>query len=179
MITQLQNPKTQTYKDFKKLINSNSFPWQWHNVSTRLDPEVIETPKFTCHNISFYTHPFLMRPEGNPSKFPTVSSPYVNGAVEVFSEILEYNNVQFHTFLRMAVNCVHPFPEVRNSIPHIDHPFDHKNILVYLTNSGGRIYVEDHHYDPKEDDAITFGGKVHFHQTPEKERRLALVATYI
>jgi len=178
-ITKLKNPKTKTYREFKKLINSTTFPWQWHSVSTRLDPKIIEDNGKIYHNISFYTHPFLTRPEGNPKKFPIISSPYVDGAVEVFSEILEYNNVEMYSFLRMGVNCVHPFEEIKNSIPHIDHPFEHNNILIYLTNAGGRIFVEDSFHDPEEDDVIIFEGKTHFHQTPASERRLALVATYI
>ena len=179
MIDKLINPKTNTYFEFKKLINSNIFPWQWNSISTRLDPKIKQENSETFHNISFYTHPFLLRPEGNPKRFPTISSPYVDGAIEVFSEILDYNNVQVNSFLRMCVNCVHPFDEIKNTIPHVDHPFDHKNILVYLTNAGGKTFVEDSYYDPKEDDVVVFGGRVHLHQTPAKERRIVLVATFL
>lgn len=183
MIKVLKNPKTNTYKEFKKLIESNQFPWQFHPVSTRLDPKVIEDNGNVYHNISFYTHPFLMRPELYPKKrYPSITSPYTDGASEVFLEIFNYNNVKINSFLRIAVNAVHPFDKVLTTIPHADHPFDHENALIYLTDSGGCTIVNGEYHDPKEDDVITFSTKnneLHHHQTPKSERRVVLVATFI
>ena len=84
--------------------------------------------------------------------------------------------------MRLSVNAVHPFANVLNSIPHVDHPFDHENALIYLTDAGGCTIVGDESFDPKEDDVITFSSKndqFHYHQTPENHRRVVLVATFI
>ena len=54
-----------------------------------------------------------------------------------------------------------------------------ENLLIYLTNAGGKTVVGDEYHDPREDDVITFGGDEHYHYTPEKERRIVIVATFI
>lgn len=178
MINQLQNPKTELYLDFKKLVFSPAFPWFYHEKSTDLG---CDDDDFV--NLPFYSHGFLTRPESTESKFSTVNSQYVDVVSKIFLEIFKYNNLKINYFIRLNANCVHPQETVLNTVPHTDHPFEHKNCLIYLTNSGGPTVIGNSKdntqmYEGKEDDVITFGGDIHFHKTPEKHRRLVLVATF-
>ena len=75
--------------------------------------------------------------------------------------------------------------------PHVDHKFPHTNMLIYLTDAGGKTIVEDISkreestfslslaHDPKEDDVVTFGGQYHCHELPKEKPRLVIVTTYI
>ena len=59
-----------------------------------------------------------------------------------------------------------------------------KNLIVYLTNAGGKTFVKNEdtskyeEHDPVEDDIILFTGE-HYMQTPRDKRRVILVATMI
>ena len=62
--------------------------------------------------------------------------------------------------------------------------YPHGNIIVYLTNAGGKTFVSNgdnspyEEHDPVEDDIILFSGK-HFMQNPSDNRRIILVATIL
>jgi len=76
----------------------------------------------------------------------------------------------------MNANCVHSDSVYQYSLPHIDHRFPHKNIIVYLTNSGGNTIIEEVPYEPKEDDVLIFEGE-HYIEKPKASRRIVLVST--
>ena len=56
------------------------------------------------------------------------------------------------------------------------HHFPHKNILLYLTDTGGKTFVEEEYHDPKEDDVIIFSGN-HWAELPKTGRRIVIVNT--
>ena len=174
MIKSLINPKTQLYLDFKKFVLSGDFYWSYNSDMTYQDP-----PNSNYTNIFYYSHMFLMRPGNNPFRFPKNNSDHLEFAAQVFLEIFKHNEIEINSFLRINANCVHPYSNILNTVPHTDHDYDHKNALIYLTNSGGCTVVENNVYDPKEDDVIIFGGESHYHQTPRQDRRVVLVATFI
>jgi hypothetical protein len=180
MILSLINPKTDNYKLLKNIILSDEFGWYYHDVSTLYgDEDYLESEKYS--NLSFYGHTFLDRPDG-PAKYgkktSSIKSQYFDLVHEVFEEILKYND--FHSdyfYLRMNANCIHSNLGPQCSIPHVDHRFPHKNIIVYLTSSGGSTVVNNYEYIPKEDDAILFGKNAHYLKRPLRDRRIILVAT--
>ncbi len=157
MIHQLENPKTVNYTDLKSLILDTNFNWCYSNST----------------GMPFYSHTLLDRPEG---KYSEVVSQYTEHAGCVVDEILRHNNKKYKFFLRSNVNCVHPDNDVQLSEPHVDHDFPHMNVVIYLTNSGGKTYCEDEFHDPKEDDVILFTGK-HWMERPKVGRRIILVTT--
>lgn len=173
MITVIRNPKTSSYLEHKKIILSDTFPWFWQNKSQH------ESNVKEGYNFPFYSHIFLRRPDFNFSSIPIVNSEYAQPLATILFEILQFNNLEVNCFLRINANCVHPEKTILGTAPHVDHNFDHKNIIVYLTNAGGKTFVGDESHDPKEDDVIIFGGETHYFQTPENQRRVVLVATYI
>jgi len=179
VITILNNPKTEAYFELKNHILSYDFAWYWNSKSTNYDNKINSNYDLSEYvNIPFYSHGFLKRPEDTLNKIPNCNSQYVDYASNVFLEILEHNNIKVNSFLRINANCVHPLEKILNSVPHVDHNYEHKNIIIYLTDSGGCTVVKNESYEPKEDDIITFGGEIHYMQTPQKNRRVILLATF-
>tara|TARA_R100000005_G_scaffold73281_1_gene40554 strand:- start:303 stop:848 length:546 start_codon:yes stop_codon:yes gene_type:complete len=177
MIEVLQNPKTDRYLELKKNILCNNFPWYWRPKSTVANLEVEGH-----RNIPHYSHTLLERPDVR--KFSETTSVYLEPYIKVAEEILEYNGIRSnYFFLRACINCVHPTSGIPYCIPHVDHHFPHKNLIMYITNSGGNTYVEGEQYFkkyeeyvPEEDDVVLFSGK-HYMQAPKEERRIVILST--
>lgn len=174
MITKLKNPFTESYLNFKELILSNNFPWFYNQLST-----CSKSNKKGYINTPFYNHAFLARPDSGSSKYPRVNSDNFNQAYYVLNEIFDHNNIHNECFIRISANSIEPVREKFFSIPHIDHNFPHKNIILYFTSAGGKTFVGDEFHDPKEDDIIMFDGLEHYLESPIEKRRIVLVATFI
>lgn len=176
LIKKLNNPTTFSYNSFKTFISTENFPWYYSSYTSVSSENSIEYQNHV--NLPYYFHHFLVRPDGFPQKTPIVNSEYFDTVSNIFLEIFEHNNIKINYFLRICANCVHPSEQIVNSVPHIDHLFEHKNAIIYLTNAGGSTLVGNDSHNPKEDDVIIFGGELHYHQTPLKDRRIVLVATF-
>ncbi len=157
-ITILKNYKTPKYTEFKELVMTDTFPWLYQDSD---------------NGMFFYCHSLLSRPE---DKYSEVCSQYAQLGMSVVAEILQHNNIQFKFFLRSAVNCLHPDNDVQLCEPHVDHYFPHINVIIYLTNTGGKTYCGDEFHDPKEDDVILMTGE-HWGERPKTGRRIILVNT--
>lgn len=171
MIQILHNSKSESYKQLKKEILSDNFPWHYQETTTDKDL------KYEGHqNVYNLGHNFLIRPEQNG--YSKINSKYFSHAFNVVREILSENGFSNDTyfFLRLNANCSIPVDGEQFSNPHIDHQFPHVNFLSYLTDTGGRTFVEGEEHDPSEDDTILFTGK-HYLELPKKGRRIVLVAT--
>ena len=159
-IKTLTNPCSIAYGHLKNVFLSGNFSWNYY------DSEV---------GVPYYGHILLNRPEIN--KYSSVHSEYLDQVVFVVDEILKHNNfTKDYFFLRSAVNCTHAEGTLLHSPQHEDHHFPHKNILLYLTDTGGRTFVEEEYHDPKEDDAIIFSGN-HWAELPKTGRRIVIVNT--
>jgi len=159
------NNKSKNYIDLKNLILSEDFPWF--------------LGKNDFDNFYFLSHPFLTRPESG-LRFPTATSDYIDLAHQVFMEICEDNNVTVDCIYRMGANMV--FPSANSDLAsnaHVDHMFDHHNMLIYLTDSGGSTIVGEHKYPAVEDGVLVFDGETHCHELPKLNRRVVFVATFL
>ena len=58
-------------------------------------------------------------------------------------EIFDYNDIRVGCFFRMCLNLVFPSGGIQLTIPHEDHFYPHKNVLVYFTNSGTLVFEAD------------------------------------
>jgi len=116
---------------------------------------------------------------------------------DVFNEILVYNDISYKTIYRLNFNSTF-YAHDKMSPPHVDHDYDHDNMIVYLNSfSDGKTHVfkkrwpesefsirpTDMKYSFKgqEDDIITFDG-LHYHCMecpPIGERRIIMIATYL
>ena len=97
---------------------------------------------------------------------------------EIFNDNMDVMK-SFNMMCRCAVNAVQQYEkEDTITLPHTDHDFPHKNMLIYLTDAGGSTFVEGEEFAPEEDDVIIFQGE-HWHELPKQKRRVVLVMTYI
>ena len=163
---QLINPKTDNYFSLKEYILSSDLPW-FYIESTTYD---------TDNDVPYYSHA-MVKPPGNPNLFPTQNSPYAELCGKVVSEISDTNNLNINCILRLNANLSLPLSKIPTR-PHTDHPFPHKNLLIYLTDADGQTVAGDQQHFPKEDDVITFSG-MHYHYLPTSGKRIVIVATYI
>tara|TARA_B100000945_G_scaffold170959_1_gene136972 strand:+ start:311 stop:880 length:570 start_codon:yes stop_codon:yes gene_type:complete len=185
-IIQLVNPKTDHYYAFKQHVLSDKFAWYYHEtqqpeeyhkgVDTSAKSRFVH-PRMNMNrlgDVPMHTHGFLGKP-GHLPKLMDVD--YIGAAWEVFKEIFYYNKIHVNMCIRIAANQVRPHHHVETTHIHVDHMFDHKNALIYLTDAGGETITENDYHDPKEDDAIIFEG-YHTHNVPKSKTRVVLVATY-
>ena len=137
MITKLKNPITEDYKNLKKLIFGNNFPWYY------LDKTVSTTDK---KDMGFFAHCLLGRPthEVDGKKVPAIpesSSSYFHQCYFILKEILDFNNINFEVMYRMNINMT-PHSSIESSVPHTDLNLPHKVVIVYLSEfSKGRTIV--------------------------------------
>ena len=173
----LENPKTDLYLDFKRQILSPQFEWTYGGT---VNPEK-ETPGDEYGACSMYAHQLLARPSYD-RLFSLPASQQLQRFNNVMVEIFNYNHFKWNDFsvmLRASVNSVNPrVGKVKYCTPHEDHPYPHKNMLIYLTDAGGSTFCEGEEYAPEEDDIVIFQGK-HWHELPKLKRRVVLVMTYI
>ena len=163
-IIQLNNPRTSTYNEFKRIIKRDDFNWNYY---PRSDEHA--TPAMLSHS-------FIKRPE--QIRYPTVLCDGANFAHDVVQEILYHNGITLNCIYRMNLNMVFPQADNQRTPVHVDHTFPHENIIIYFSNEGKTILENDEH-DPKEDDVIIFPGLPHCQELPKNDMRLVLVATCV
>ena len=170
----LYNPKTAAYRDLKRLVLSNRF--HWCRCSKTVTINVSE--KEANDDYPFLSHIFLCRPD-EFCLYPHPQSEHVELIEKVFREIADVDELNNHLIFRMNANAVYPTEKNLPSPIHVDHLFDHKNMVIYLTNpQGGSTIVEGKEYLAKEDQVLIFDGK-HCARPPSKDVRIVLVITFL
>ena len=188
MIQTLRNPKTVLYQQLKELILGSEFMWFYNSTSHTID----EKRDKEWDNFGFFSHCLLRRPgdmttSGEIKYYATPNSEDFNPVHDVFVEIAKENGI-IHSNMtdnpvvmyRANVNMCLPSETGKplNGPPHVDHPFPHKNMLIFLTDcNGGPTVVGDDSYYAKEDEIILFEG-THRASTPTKDRRVNIVLTF-
>ena len=189
----LKNPKTDTYRQFKKVILSDDFPWfyipqttvplpaqrrlvktgKW-NTERKWETELKEivlkdkVQAFDHVDHPFFSHTFLQRPIPE-RKYPTVHSSYLKMVTKTIDEILQYNNIHVHCYYRINANLVPPIKGHKKNVPHFDHSWDHNVLIMYLTDAGGETVAVDNNlkkefsFNPPEDSIIIFKGSNQLH----------------
>ena len=187
-IVKLKNPKTVDYLKLKNHILDHTFEWTYieNTIHLKQDEDAIFPPSISKDglriiNNSMYTHIFLRRPDKN-ILYPKVESEYMGYLNDVYGDIFNFNidyMKNFNLMIRCSANAVEPSQENNViTMPHVDHPWQHVNMLIYLTDAGGSTFVEGEEFAPEEDDVIIFQGQ-HWHELPKQKRRVVLVMTYI
>ena len=178
MFTRLETPDTGDYAGLKELILGPHFGWS-HNA--KATPYMENSRSY--QDLSFYSHAFLHGPSPRHGLYSKANSEYLPNVETVIGQIFELNNVKMNVVYRINANAVHPVEGNVLTVPHTDHEFPHKNMLIYLTNTGGDTIVFDdagkkHHFTPVEDDIVTFEG-LHCMVPPKQGRRVVIVVTYL
>jgi len=176
VIEKLKNPFTDNYFELKETVLNRFFPWYFYS-STLGNEEEADFP--------FFSHIVVSRPLSG-WLVPEIQSPHFELTHTVVKEIFKANNISADCIYRMNFNLTYNQQSDDKSPWHVDHDFNHKVLLVYLTKfSGGetavdvgnKIYLSE----PKEDKIITFDGtyKHCAYQPKENERRVVLNCTYL
>ena len=132
MFTRLETPDTGDYAGLKELILGPHFGWS-HNA--KATPYMENTRSY--QDLSFYSHAFLHGPSPRHGLYSKANSEYLPNVETVIGQIFELNNVKMNVVYRINANAVHPVEGNVLTVPHTDHEFPHKNMLIYLTNTGG------------------------------------------
>ena len=171
MIRSLENPKTDEYINFKNFVLSNQFNWFYWGFNVITDDK-------NHDNFPFYSHGLITRPTSE-CLYPKAVSPYSEVAHQVVSQVFDANNIDVSVIYRMNINSVTPTKSNKYSPIHVDHPFPHKNLLIYLTDpAGGETVCGENNYTGKEDDVIIFEGE-HYYRPPKEGRRIVLITTFL
>lgn len=165
------NPRTQDYYNLKNIVLSSDFSWYWVGTTTPIINLESDPP--------YFSHCVLRRPNDNGSGylFPFVSSSYIDSCNTVLKQILNFNKIEVNSILRINFNLTIP-GNIEHTKPHYDHEFDHKNLIIYFTDSGGKTMCEEEQIDPNEDDVVLFSG-LHYHYLPKNGRRVVMVTTFV
>ena len=180
MFTKLETPDTPEYSDFKKLVLSANFGWSYNSMATGYSKYVAGNG---YSDLAFYSHAFLHGPSPSHGLYSKVNSEHIDLVEVLLDQIFSLNNLKVEVVYRVNANAVHPVESNILTVPHNDHEFPHKNMLIYLTNTGGDTIVFDeggkkHHFTPVEDDIVVFKG-LHCMVPPKKGRRVVIVVTYL
>ena len=174
-ITKLYNNKTLEYEQLKEVIFSSNFSWHTcihHNSSSNSEDY-----------LRHFSHIFVRRP-GQTTLYPESGSSYTPLLDKVLSQIFSLNNIDVSCLYRSAANLMPPvlnsssFLESKRTAEHVDHDFPHNNLLIYLTDAGGKTIVGNESHDPREDDIIMFPGCMHYIETSHTKDRVVIVATF-
>jgi hypothetical protein len=206
LIKTLINPKTENYYRLKEYVLSHNMEWHWNDASiksiyayrNRFSECGIPVEEIDNYiNAGFYGHTVITRntiyDKDNPHLtdddplLPVVVSDLYRDLVNPFLCDLIRANVgrdegYIRSILRCNFNAVHS-DQQGFSIPHEDHDstiIPHKNMLVYLTDSGGKTFVGTEYHSPAEDDIVVFNSsKLHYMEMPKSKRRIVMVMTFI
>jgi len=181
VITQLKNPCTQDYDEFKNYIHGPEMTWSYHNpMNFPGNTRELELP--------YYHHMIMKRPTEDEA-YSTITSNLFEPAYSIIDEILHFNDIKLSTLYRIHINST--FNSENKKGPwHTDLPFAHKNLIVYMSRfEGGATWVkygppgdeDELRFLPKEDNAIIFNGKLeHCQEVPDDYgRRIILVVNYL
>lgn len=150
-------------------------------------------------NVSYFSHVVIQRPKeveytnenicqfigADPGIIPKIRSNSFELYVEPFLIDLIISNcknklLEYRCPLRINFNMTFPQGGSKPSIPHVDHNFPHKNMLIYFTDTGGDTIIGGDNFTPKEDDIIVFNSDwLHCHKPPENGRRVVMVMTFM
>jgi len=113
-----------------------------------------------------------------------INSDCYQDCVNMIVEFTEKHKIKYKEILRMAVNFTYPNGFEKCPI-HQDHPFPHKQLLIYLNdpqdkNARTVILGNNKKYEiqPQQYRAICFENKPHFHYFPKVGERIVLVTTF-
>lgn len=159
----------------EQTVLSSSFPYYY-------SPNTIHNPP---DNNAYMSHDVLKRPEerGHGEMF---NSTYGEQFLRILKEFTDKNEIDVKEALRISVNIT--FAGITDSCPtHTDHPYPHKQLLIYLTDSdpdAHTVVLSDdqqriiHSVGPEKYKGICFDSAPHYMIFPKKGARIVVVFTF-
>jgi len=178
MIKKYKNILSGDEKNFlkKQVLNNLHFPF-YLNKSSMVDKK--DYFPFLSHNI-------LTRPEEGKKGDSRKNSPLHNYCTNLFNSISKRCKFEYKQLLRIAINFTFN-NGVKASDIHLDHPYFHKQLLIYLhaddKNSFTLFYDKDgkkviKKIRPEPNTGVISHTHPHSHLTPQKGYRVVLVYTF-
>lgn len=114
-------------------ILSNQFPWYWQDSST-------------SYKYPFFSHIIIPRYDLETEELK-INSPLFTFFDDIRKSFCDIHNISFTRYLRASLNLSLYFNS-EHSEPHIDHPFPHKSIIMYLNDfTNGSTIIFDKQFD--------------------------------
>jgi len=204
----LKNPITSNYLDLKESIFGPDICWLYQSRQT--DYKVNSSSDY-CSSVPLFYHNVLERPESveQGTSFDDIDCRIRSGVYDriktVIEEIFDANNIKVKKYHRISVNCCLNVNTHVQSPVHVDHLFEHQQMIIYLstslapTNPYAEKYTSGYDVNkssyylglekkdillkiyPHEDQIVTFDG-LYYHSydypTTDKQRRIVIVCTY-
>lgn len=112
---------------------SNEFPWYWQDSST-------------SYKYPFFSHILIPRHDGKTEEVK-INSPLFAFFDDIRKSFCDIHNIPFARYLRASLNLSFYFSS-QHSEPHVDHPFPHKTIIMYLNDfTNGSTVIFDKQFD--------------------------------
>ena len=165
---------TKENEDFiNNIILSNYFPF-YRNFTKTLPTDYT----------TFLSHSLLVRPEDRLDK-NHISSNYYYECLKIIMSFLNKFKIKHKEILRMSINYTYNNGEEKCLI-HQDHPYPHKQILIYLNNADpcSKTIILNKNNEilkeiiPQKNKGVCFDNKPHYHFYPKKGERIVLVTTF-
>tara|TARA_X000001388_G_scaffold26598_1_gene18738 strand:- start:230 stop:757 length:528 start_codon:yes stop_codon:yes gene_type:complete len=150
-------------------VMSDNFPFYFYKESVKGDNNI------------FFSHMVKKRPEIGGEW----NSTYKDNFIDILNTFCKKNNIKYNEILRCTINLTIKTTDKKCPV-HIDHPYYHKQLLIYLnnpedTNSQTIILKNNKIYKkiiPKQFKGVCFDSTEHYHYYPQKGYRFVLVYTF-
>ena len=175
MFKEYKNIINKKEKDFLKstIIDSNTFPFYLRTT------EIVNAPN---NYFPFLSHVVLHKPEDQ--KTNRINSSLYNYCTELFQRISKRYKFKYKEIYRIALNLTFKNGK-KESLIHRDHPYPHKQLLIYLHTDDLKsctcIFNKDKikKIIPTPNKGVMWDNLKHYHITPKKGYRLVLVYTFL
>jgi len=169
-----RNFLTKEHKDYiNNVVLQDAFPFYWNDRQTIED------------NLPFLSHTLYNRPEAIEKGLPAINSPHYEIFFDMLQCFLKKNKIKFNKILRASVNLTFNINKKKSKI-HVDHEFEHNQVIIYLNESDGETMILNDNkktvfkkIKPEKFKGICFNKKPHYIIFPKKNRRLIAVYTFI
>jgi len=164
-----------------KFLSNKSKEFIENYILTRHFPLYMQGESVVDDETPFLNHVVLARPE---MKDFIEKHEHHDTFVKMLDEFCDKNNISYSEVLRICVNFTF-FNGVREISPvHVDHEFEHSQLIVYLNQPMDRqsftVILNENKTKiaPKKYRGVSFGKIDHYHHYPKVGGRYVLIFTF-
>mgnify|MGYP003628840847 FL=1 len=162
-------------------LSSDSKEFIESYILTRHFPLYMQGESVVDDETPFLNHVVLARPE---MKDFTDKHEYHDTFVKILDEFCNNNDISYNEVLRICVNFTF-YNGIRDESPtHVDHDFEHNQLIVYLNepldSKSSTVILDENKTKiaPKKYRGLSFGKIEHYHYYPKIGGRYVLVFTF-
>ena len=172
------------YKESKNFLTKENINYIENVIFGDYFPYYLSKKSTINDNYKVMLHTILMRPEESPSN-GRINSPHYNDMFSIVKSFFDKFKIKYNEILRMSINL--SFNNGYKECPvHDDHPYPHKQLLIYLNNADpnsktvllnkkNKIIKK---ITPEKYKGVCFDNTPHYMYYPKKGERVVLVTTF-